>query len=65
MNVKESLLKEINKTPEPMLEELLNYAMYLKVKIYNLPTVTKTNTYESAFAKDWLTEEEDEAWKNL
>jgi hypothetical protein len=64
MTIKEILIKEINKSPEPILEELLNYTLYLKIKV-NIPALSKTNTYESAFAKDWLTKEEDEAWKNL
>lgn len=64
MTVKESLIKEINKAPEPILEEILNYTRYLKIKV-NLLKTNKPNTYESAFAKDWLTKEEDEAWKNL
>ncbi len=64
MQVKERILREIEKIPDEYLDEVLDFLRYLETK-------TKENTMESALLsesslkKDWLRPEEDEAWKNL
>lgn len=64
MSKKELLLKEIEQTPEPFLDEVLDFIKYLKTKKKNEITHI-TITAESSLAKDWLKPEEDEAWQNL
>lgn len=61
---KELLFKEIEKLPENLKDELLDYIQYLKSKAakekYNLALIS-----ESSLQKDWLRPEEDEAWNDL
>ena len=61
---KELLFKEIEKLPESLKDELLDYIQYLKSKAakekYDLALVS-----ESSLQKDWLRPEEDEAWNDL
>jgi len=64
MNKKELILNEIEKVPEPLLEEILDFARFLKTKA----TVEKIGTAvasESSLKKDWLKPEEGEAWLDL
>jgi hypothetical protein len=63
MNKRELLLSEIQHVPEPFLDELLDFVLFLKAK-----TAKKMDTAiasESSLARDWLKPEEDEAWHNL
>ena len=61
---KKLLFKEIEKLPENLKDELLDYIQYLKSKAakekYNLTLIS-----ESSLQKDWLRPEEDEAWDDL
>ena len=64
MNKKELILNEIEKVPEPLLEEILDFVHFLKTKA----TVEKIGTAivsESSLKKDWLKPEEGEAWRDL
>lgn len=64
MTTRERILNEIQKIPETMLGEVLDFVVFLETKISN----TKTNlaaVSESALKKDWLKPEEDKAWQNL
>ncbi|MEC4984430.1 MAG: DUF2281 domain-containing protein [Oscillatoria sp. PMC 1068.18] len=63
MKVKDKLIQEIENLPEPILAELLDFLLFLKAKKLN--EKVKYMVDESALAKDWLTPEEDEAWKDL
>ena len=63
MNAKNTLIKEIENLPEPMLVEVLDFVRFLEQKKQN-----ELETYllsESSLKKDWLSPAEDEAWKNL
>jgi hypothetical protein len=63
MNKRDLLLSEIQHVPEPFLNELLDFVLFLKAK-----TAKKMDTAiasESSLARDWLKPEEDEAWHNL
>lgn len=64
MSKKELLLNEIEQTPEPLLDEVLDYLRFLKGKLaaQRLDTAIAS---ESALKKDWLRPEEDEAWQSL
>ena len=64
MRTKELVLNEIEKIPEPFLEELLDFIRFLETKILEQKMET-TIASESSLKKDWLRLEEDEAWKDL
>ena len=64
MQTKELIQKEIEFFPEPYLEEILDFIHFLKGKASKNGNETMILS-ESVLARDWLTSEEDEAWKNL
>ena len=64
VEVKEAVLKEIERVPEEYLGEVLDFMRYLETRA----TEDRMNTAlaaESALRKDWLRPEEDEAWRDL
>jgi hypothetical protein len=63
MNIKELVINEIEKTPEPILEEVFDFIVFLKNKS-NIVSETAMLS-ESSLKKDWLKPEEDEAWAYL
>jgi hypothetical protein len=64
MSKKELLLNEIEQTPEPLLDEVLDYLRFLKTKLAQQRLDTAVAS-ESALKKDWLRPEEDKAWQSL
>jgi hypothetical protein len=64
LNTKELLINEIKEIPEPLLGELLDFAIFLKSKLtrekFNITMMSETS-----LGKDWLRPEEDEAWQDL
>jgi hypothetical protein len=64
MNKVEIIKSEVEKFPEPLLDEGLNFVHFLKGKIISGNMVTAFAS-ESSFNKDWVRPEEDEAWQNL
>ena len=64
MTKKDILYKEIEDIPENMLDEVLDFVEYLKLKV-SKDKLETTLLSELALKKDWLLPEEDEAWKNL
>jgi hypothetical protein len=64
MTTKELLLNEIEQTPSPLLEEILDFVQFLKVKALH-PGLETARASERALGKDWLRPEEDEAWQGL
>ena len=64
MNKKELILNEIEKVPEPLLEEILDFVRFLKTKVVGERMETAVSS-ESSLKKDWLKPEEDEAWRDL
>lgn len=65
MQTKDKIIQEIENTPEPVLSEVLDYLLYLKARKLKVETFSTTLLSEDTLAKDWLTSEEDEAWKDL
>ncbi|WP_333641913.1 hypothetical protein [Mesotoga prima] len=65
MDIRQLLRKEIETIPDTLVEEILRFVKALKER--NLPTLSREllDASESALARDWLSEEEDIAWKNL
>ncbi|MDI6655542.1 MAG: DUF2281 domain-containing protein [Candidatus Hydrothermarchaeota archaeon] len=63
MVTKELILNEIEKIPEPLLKEVLDFIRFLKTK--SVEGVETAIASESSLRKDWLRPEEDEAWAGL
>ncbi|GHT83707.1 hypothetical protein FACS1894137_05570 [Spirochaetia bacterium] len=74
----QALLQEIGSLPPQYWGEVADFVGYLKQKNLKQPLKTESNTSqgfvhipetmllsEAALAKDWNTQEEDEAWKDL
>ena len=64
MNKVEIIKSEVEKLPEPLLDEVLDFVHFLKGKIISTQMATAFAS-ESSLKKDWLRPEEDEAWQNL
>lgn len=64
MASKEQLLDEIQQIPDSLVEEVLDFVRFLKVKHQQTQRETALLS-ESALAKDWLRPEEEEAWREL
>ncbi len=61
---KETLHKDIDSMPEEFTEEIYDFVNFLKRKLIKENTEAVLLS-ESSLRKDWLSPEEDEAWKNL
>jgi hypothetical protein len=64
MNTKELLIKEVENSPDFILQEVWDFLQFLKTK-YQQEQLEISLLSESSLQKDWLQPEEDEAWKNL
>ena len=64
METMELIHEEIEAFSEPYLEEILDFIHFLKGKASKKRMETAILS-ESVLAKDWLSAEEDESWKNL
>jgi hypothetical protein len=64
MNKKALIANEIEKIPEPFLDEVLDFIQFLKTKAIKEKLYTAMAS-ESSLRKDWLRPEEDEAWQSL
>jgi len=62
MDKKEIIIKEIEHIPEPILDEITDFIRFLKTKGELNDTAIAT---ESSLKKDWMKQEENEAWKTL
>lgn len=63
MVTKKVIVNEIEKMPEPLLEEVLDFIRFLKKK--KSGQMETAIASESSLRKDWLCKEEDEAWQDL
>lgn len=64
MSKKETVISEIERLPEELMENLLEFINSLKNKL-NYNSVETMIMSESSLKKDWLRPEEDEAWHDL
>lgn len=64
MSKKELLMNELERVPEPLIDEVLDFVHFLKTKIVK-QRLDAAVASESSLKKDWLRPEEDEAWKSL
>ncbi|MBC5795745.1 DUF2281 domain-containing protein [Dolichospermum circinale CS-534/05] len=65
MTIKEQITQELEKLPEPVLQEVLDFVQFLKTKKQRKEMLEITIMSESSLEKDWLKPEEDAAWQNL
>jgi len=61
---KELILKEIEDMPDALIEEVLDFVQFLKMKLSREKLETPILS-ESSLKKDWLKTEEEEAWQDL
>ncbi|MHA1526468.1 MAG: DUF2281 domain-containing protein [Promethearchaeota archaeon] len=64
MSKKDTIIAELEKVPEKVLDEILDYINFLKDKLIKQKLETALMS-ESSLKKDWLQPEEDEAWQDL
>jgi hypothetical protein len=64
MNKRQLIAKEIEKVPEQLLEEVLDFVRFLKSK-RALDKLETSLLSESSLKKDWLRPEEEKAWQHL
>lgn len=65
ISVKEQLLKEIEKTSDSTLKEVLDFLLFIKSRELQQEQLEISLLSEPSLAEDWLTPEEDEAWQHL
>ena len=64
MSKKEEILSEIEQVPETSLDEVLEFVRFLKTRNMR-EKMDNSIASESSLKKDWLREEEDDAWRDL
>jgi hypothetical protein len=69
ISVKEQLIKEIEKTSDSTLKEVLDFLLFIKSRELQQEQLEEpleiSLLSEPSLAEDWLTPEEDEAWQHL
>ena len=64
MTKRELLINEIDHIPENLIDEVIDFVQFLKVKKIK-ENLEITIASESSLSKDWLSEEEEKAWESL
>ena len=64
MSTQELIIKEVENLPEPLQQEVYNFARFLREKAA-ADSFNGLLLSESALRKDWDRPEEDAAWANL
>ncbi|MES1021305.1 DUF2281 domain-containing protein [Gloeocapsa sp. BRSZ] len=65
INIKEQLLKEIEKAFDSTLKEVLDFLLFIQFRELQQEQLEISLLSEPILAEDWLTPEEDEAWQHL
>jgi hypothetical protein len=65
MTIKEQITQELEKLPEPLLQEILDFVQFLQTKHQQHNILEITIMSESSLQKDWLKPEEEAAWQDL
>ena len=63
MSNREYLAKEVMEEPEPMIDQLVDYLLLLKSKT-PMPNYDSLLLSYPTLANDWLSPEEEQAWKD-
>ena len=64
MTKRESLLKEIDRVPDSVLDEVADFVRFLQARVARDGMATAVAS-ESSLKKDWLRPKEDEVWQDL
>jgi hypothetical protein len=64
MTTQELLMEEIKKAPESAVREARSFLRFLQAKAH-AESFDGLALSRSSLAEDWLSQEEDEAWKDL
>ncbi|NEQ74181.1 MAG: DUF2281 domain-containing protein [Okeania sp. SIO2C9] len=64
MKTKELLIKEVENSPDFILQEVWDFLQFLKAK-YQQEQLEVRLLSQSSLKKDWLQPQEDKAWQNL
>ena len=64
MTSKEAVMREIDALPAPLVEEVLDFARFLRGRAVRKGSEAALLS-EAVLAKDWLRPEEDAAWQDL
>jgi len=64
MNSKDLIIHELQQAPDFLVEEVLDFLQFLKRK-HSTERIEITVLSESSLSKDWLSQEEEEAWQDL
>lgn len=64
MTTQQTLIEELKQAPEPIVKEVYLFFRFLREKAAE-ESFNGLMLSESSLADDWLSKEEDEAWKNL
>jgi hypothetical protein len=64
MTVREQAIQEIERAPEEIVREALDFLRFITAKL-QADRLGTARASEAALAKDWDTRDEDEAWANL
>jgi hypothetical protein len=65
MGIKDLIFKEIERVPEQHLPEVLDFIRSLEEGRISKEKIGTAIASESSLRKDWLSPEEDKAWKDL
>lgn len=65
MTIKEQITQELEKLPEPVLPEILDFVQFLQTKHEQRNMLEITIMSESSLQKDWLKPEEEAVWQDL
>ena len=65
MTIKEQITQELEKMPEPLLQEILDFVQFLQTKHEQRNMLEITIMSESSLQKDWLKPEEEAALQDL
>jgi hypothetical protein len=63
-SLKDRLVQEIDRTPDSLLPEVLDFLLFVNQK-HRQDNAETLAFSESSLQKDWLQPEEDEAWQPL
>ncbi|MEZ0325574.1 MAG: DUF2281 domain-containing protein [Fimbriimonas sp.] len=63
MGNRQTLTREIESLPETLVEEVLDFILFVKLKRARM--TDEMLLAESSLARDWLRPEEERAWANL